>query len=454
MKNIGIRLSLLASLMLSGCLPRPAAPDLSKHSDDSNSGTDPDPSVVGGGDAPGALSNNDDPLGGGSDPLSTGGTSGGSGTGEAGGGGGGGEGAGGIKAPAVQSSPRFDEVTWLTSHNAFVNKADEAGWLVENQSRSLQYQLDNGVTAFMLDIHVDGGQAVLCHGMCSGFPSSLYKKMDLIAYLNRIGDYLNKHPEAILTVIFEDYTGINELRAALDKAPSFRDKIYDPYKSDVRNKGWPRLDAMIKANKRLLVISDRSDKKDLGIAYAQDFTVENYWSLGKDGKDVVCKTRWDNVPLNRTDGKFAYLFVMNHFRDIPASALSAADNKINVLWDRINTQCSPAAEKKANFFAVDHFDEADWGARKLVSELNERVAILYADNDLRGKMQMLKAGKYLTKDLSIGDNQLNSIKVSAKTRVKLYADDNFKNLLIELTEDSKNLGDRADKASSIIVESE
>lgn len=437
--KLSIIVFLLFQLLFLGCLPRPATPDLSRHSDDSNPGIDPptpgkgtDPGTQDP-DNPSVGSNPVDPEGPGSTPVTTGGVA---------------------KAPLVQTSPRFDEVTWLTSHNAFVNKGDEPGWLVENQSRSLQYQLDNGVTAFMLDIHVDAGQAVLCHGKCSGFPSNLYKKMDLIAYLNRIGDFLNKHPEAILTVIFEDYTGINELRAALDKAPSFRDRIYDPYKADVRNKGWPRLDAMIKDNKRLLVISDRSDKKDLGVAYAQDFTVENYWSLGKEGKDIICKTRWDNIPLNRTDGKFAYLFVMNHFRDIPTSAFSAADNKIDVLWSRINDQCSPAAEKKANFLAVDHFDEADWGARKVVAELNERVAIVYADNDLKGKMQMLKPGKYLAKDLSFGEDQINSIKVSAKSRVKLYADDNYKNLLIELTEDSKNLGDKADKASSIIVERE
>jgi hypothetical protein len=145
---------------------------------------------------------------------------------------------------------------------------------------------------------------------------------------------------------------------------------------------------------------------------------------------------------------------MNHFRDVPTAEFSASDNKIDVLWTRVNDHCAPAAQKKPNFFAVDHFDEADWGARKIVGELNERVAIVYADNDLRGKMQMLKPGKYLSKDLSVGDNQINSIKVSAKTRVKLYADDQYKNLIAELTEDSMSLADKEDKVSSIIVEKE
>lgn len=439
MTRIRLALSFVLAVTLSGCLPKPAKPVFGKQGAGSADG-DLNPGPGEGSKetdhGTGAPPGTDAPMGGASTESGTGG-----GQPKAGG-------------PAVQQSPRFDEITWLTAHNAFVN-GEDANWIAKNQSRSLQFQLDNGVTAFMLDIYGDNGQVIMCHGSCATFPPGLYNKMDFIAYLKRIGAFLDQHREAILTVILEDYTGTNELRAALDKVPNFRDRIYDPYKADVRNKGWPRIDAMIKDNKRLLVMSDRPDKKELGIAYAQDFTVENYWSLGRLGNDLVCRTRWDNVSLKRTDAKFAYLFVMNHFRDIPSSEFSAVDNKQDLLWDRINKECIPAAEKKPNYLAVDHFDEADWGARKTVADLNERVVLLYKDSDLRGAMQMLKPGRYHAKDLTIGDNQLSSLKISAKTRVKLYEDDNFQKLLIELTEDSRNLGDKvADKTSSIIVEKE
>ncbi len=371
------------------------------------------------------------------------------------------------KAPTLQQSPRFDELTFLTAHNAFVNSGD-ATWAAPNQSRSLQFQLDNGVTAFMLDIwpsdkNKQSGRAVLCHGSCFSPPQGILKvevevpgiffAMSLEDYLRRIGGYLDAHRDAILTVFFEDYVNHDQLRDALNAAPAFRDRIFDPYKWEVMEKGWPRIDALIKDNKRLFVVSDRSDKKDLGVAFAQDFTAENFWSLGKEGKDLVCKTRWNekDQPLNRTHPKFTYLFVMNHFRDIPDFKFSQDDNKIDAIWNRINRECLPAAEKKPNFLAVDHFDEADWGARKVVAELNEIGVLLYRDGDFRGTLQMLKPGKYLTKDLTFGDNQITSLKVMAKTRVKLYEDDNFKKLLIELTEDSKNLGKLEDKTSSIVV---
>jgi len=382
------------------------------------------------------------------------------------------------KGPAVQQSPRFSELTFLTSHNSFVNNQDSF-WAAPNQSRSLQYQLENGVTALMLDIHgekaieeasakVDPSKrtsaAVLCHEHC-GKPDQplrgtripgLFQKMDFVKYLETIRDYVNKNPNAILTVFLEDYVNVNQLKEAFDKAPGFQDRIFDPWKYQVKEKGWPRIDQLIRDNKRILVISDHGGKESLGVVFGPDFTNENYWSMGTplDSAETLkteCKTRWDNAPLNRVDPKFAYLFVMNNFRDIPVLGPVRDDNNINFLRTRINTKCASVAEKKPNYLAVDHFDEADWGARKMVAELNDIAVLLFKNAGFQGTLQMLKPGRYLTRDLSFGDNQLTSLRVYARTRVKLYEDDNFQKLLVELTEDSRDLGAAAKKVSSIEI---
>lgn len=373
-------------------------------------------------------------------------------------------GSNGPKGPALQSSLRFDEVVWLTSHNAFVNPED-AKWSPKNQSRSLQYQLDNGVTAFMLDVHSFEGDVFMCHGSCDGKPDlpfripGVHEKMQLLPYLKTINAYLNKHPDAFLTISLEDRVKGPE-KEKLYKY--FRDsgldkKIFNPYAWDVTNKGWPRLDALKKDGKRLFVLSDSRDRKDFGIAFVEDFTAENYWSLGKSetaGLDYNCKPRWggDVGKLNRIHKNFQYLVVMNHFRDIPDSNLSRKDNTWDRLWKRINENCLKEYQRRPNFLAVDHFDEADWGARKVVEELRLNGITVYKDKGLIGPMRMLKEGKYKAKDFSIGDNELESIKVNAGYRIKIYEDDDFKELIGEFTEDVRDLGDKANKASSIIVE--
>lgn len=475
-------LSVLVSLALVACLPPPKRPEpLGKKGEGNLQPTGTQPNEEGGAGIGGSSGTDGSPNGGvsgdgGAGTSGAGGTgsgdgggaggggmgtgaggggTGGTGTGDDGGGTGSGGGGTGNAPPALQTVPRFDELVWLTSHNSFVNDEDEK-WLVVNQSRSTQFQLDNGVNAFMLDLHLNDGKAALCHGKCDSnlpFPT-VQRTMDLEKNLALYKAHLDKHKASFITLILEDYLDNSEdLKRALSST-KLLDYIFDPYKWDVKNKGWPRIDALKKENKRLFIISSKSNKKGLGVAFAPDFTNENYWSIGDKGTDLVCKSRWDKVPLNRKDevGKFRYLFVMNHFRNIPLSGNSRSDNTTGFLWRRINEFCLPSAQEKPAFVAVDHFDEADWGARKVVEELRENGVIVFKDAKLAGPMRMFKEGRYTAKDIPFGDNQVDSIKVNAGFRVKIYDDGDFKNLIGEFTEDVLDLGDKINKTSSVIVE--
>ncbi|MCF8178883.1 MAG: hypothetical protein K9J74_10280, partial [Sulfuritalea sp.] len=46
---------------------------------------------------------------------------------------------------------RYDQVAFLTAHNAFAN--EEEGWKYHQQSKSILNQLRYGVRGFMLDVH-------------------------------------------------------------------------------------------------------------------------------------------------------------------------------------------------------------------------------------------------------------------------------------------------------------
>ncbi|RYZ48553.1 MAG: hypothetical protein EOP07_25635, partial [Proteobacteria bacterium] len=297
---------------------------------------------------------------------------------------------------AVETSPHYDEVSWLASHNSFVNPEDLYGYPLDNQIKSIVKQLDDGVRVINLDIwpgELSGGLlgsiikgkgnpiAILSHNK-PGEVASFGRNADLPAKLRDIGNWLQSHPNEIVTVFFEDYVTTQQLSDAINQAPVFKTFIYDLYANDVMNKGWPRLSEMIKLNKRLVVISDHSDKKNLGVGFAQDFLNENYWSMGPLGKDVSCKSRWDNRGLDdRGNNKFVRLFLMNHFRDAPSNIFSQDDNKIEVIRNRYEKECLPKAKRRVNYLFVDNYDEADWGARKLVEEWNTISVALYPDSD-------------------------------------------------------------------------
>src|SRR5262249_54418092 len=150
----------------------------------------------------------------------------------------------------------------------------------------------------------------------------------------------------------------------------------DPYAWGVQQHGWPRVRDMVAANKRLVVIADKDDKRDLGVASSHDLTVENHWSIGN-GDQYVCNPRWDSPPLDTAEAGFSRLFVMNQFRDIPMSFNAGTDNSYANLYRRMNEFCVPAARKKPNYIALDFFQNGD--SARVVEEVDRSEAILFLD---------------------------------------------------------------------------
>ncbi|WP_394840609.1 RICIN domain-containing protein [Pendulispora brunnea] len=265
---------------------------------------------------------------------------------------------------AMPSEPRLDQVTFLTTHNAFAN-TDEGFWgRFPNQSYGLRSQLDQGVRAMQLDVYAYNGGVRMCHGSCWG------NERTFGAGLADVLAFLNANPSAIVTLFLEDYTTVDELRASVESVAGLSNMIFRPDQSGVRQNGWPTVSQLIAQNRRLLIFSQRPGREGFGVMYDRDWTVENYWSLTNSGNDMRCYSRWGEVPLGKEEPGFVRLHVMNQYRDIPSEGNAGADNG-SKLRDRVERYCGPIARRKPNYVAVDFFQKPEGGATKsLISEMN------------------------------------------------------------------------------------
>lgn len=365
---------------------------------------------------------------------------------------------------------RFDELTFLTAHNAF-NNYEDSRWAVPNQSRGIVHALDDGVRALMLDVHsFESGTArcilsfgsdcyprdlYLCHGDCGGVPGVGYAlpRQSLAGTLQQIVDWLGRHPDELVTVFLEDYSSHDELRGVLDRVAGLRARQFDPYARGVAQWGWPLARELVDTDRRLLLISDNWQKRDLGVAYGPDFTVENYWSIGTWGDQYQCTSRWDSVPLDRTDAGFRRLFVMNHFRDIATAPAAAIDNGYGNLTRRLVDNCVPAARRKPNYVAVDFYETGgDGGPARLVREVGRTAVILFSDAWYGGRVQLLGAGNYRAGDLAIGNDTVSSLAISDGWFAVLWQHDAYAGQSRLFTSSTPWLGnDFNDVASSIQI---
>ncbi|MFF5966557.1 phospholipase [Streptomyces collinus] len=275
-----------------------------------------------------------------------------------------------------QDRRTLDQVTFLTTHNAYANGVD-GGFappfvnLVPNQTRGIERQLADGVRGFMLDVHQTPDGAILCHNSCT----LVSRPVALWVDLQRMVDFLKAHPDQVVTVFLEDYVDPAVLRAELARVRGLPDVLYRPDLTGVRQNGWPTMADLTAAGDRLLIFTDHSRSADqaagltrdsFGVMYQREWTVENHWSMGSGlgTSDWSCYSRWygadTNIPLTRTEPGFRPLFVMNHFRDVPLTGTAGTDN--TKLADRAQRFCRPAARKKPNFLAVDHYDRGNPGS--------------------------------------------------------------------------------------------
>ncbi|MFE1437328.1 PI-PLC domain-containing protein [Streptomyces sp. NPDC058739] len=285
---------------------------------------------------------------------------------------------------------RVDEVSFLTTHNAFTNYEDSR-WSSVNQSESVRAQLDSGVRGLSLDTHwyerstwlcvISFGSdcypsdVYLCHGDCKTFAGVTYAlpRQTFHGTMQTVVDFLASHPQEVVSVFLEDYVSADQLRQSLSRVRGLQEMLLRPDDWGVRQNGWPKVADLVTSGKRLLIFSDRPDREHLGVMYDRSWTVSNFWSLGDLGNDLTCVSRWADIPLNRQEPGFRRLFMMSHHRNVPTVLTAAQDNGAK-LRNRVADQCRTATGgREPNFVSVDFHrlsDSSGHTPASIVTELN------------------------------------------------------------------------------------
>ncbi len=243
---------------------------------------------------------------------------------------------------------RYDEVSYATTHNAMSN-ADE-GFRSPNQNHPISRQLEDGVRALMLDTYVYLDDVYLCHVDCSFFG-----RKRLVDGLAEIRTFLERHPNEIVSIIFEAYVSAEATAAVFERAGLL------PYvHTQSLTEPWPTLGEMIDSGRRLVVFSD----SDRGVLpwyhYAWDYAFETHFSYERP-EDFACAPNRGNPSSS--------LFILNHFltRAFGAPRLAELVNH-NPLFSARARECMEANDRLPNFVTVDFYDIGD--VFDVVRELN------------------------------------------------------------------------------------
>lgn len=277
-------------------------------------------------------------------------------------------------AQKVESSLRYNEVCFLTSHNSYAAK--EHGYHYAQQRWTIKQQLDAGVRGLMLDTHLDSknGSVILCHRsewinkiICAGKPHMLAH-----AALVAIREFLEAHPTEVITIFLENYIRNSEkvdscFKAAGLETLTLAPKDWDP----VAQNGWPTLDWMHKQNKRLVVFNSIEKTQ---FAYNQwEHVIENQW--GSIYYPLACKERPESCRYRKNK---RYLYVANYFPRLKInfgqgySALNSVGVESFLRHLQKGLGGGYCKDRMPNFVSLDFVDEGD--GMKCVNEINARTA--------------------------------------------------------------------------------
>ena len=247
-------------------------------------------------------------------------------------------------------SKQYNEVAYLTTHNAF--NSDEDGLLFPNQTYNIASQLNDGVRGLMIDVYDFFGTPTAYHSVFA------LGTIPLSNIFNDIKTFLDNNPNEIVTIILECYVTANDIEDEINQS-GLSNYLY------THNTVWPTLQNMINNDNRLVIFSDVDDANSSQdwYHYVWEYAVETHYSVGNIN-DFTCDfNRGD--PLND-------LFIFNHFvTDATLGyGLYNESNDVNANPFFINRalNCQTQTNKFPNFVTVDYYEVGDGLA--VVDQLN------------------------------------------------------------------------------------
>jgi len=249
-------------------------------------------------------------------------------------------------------SKKYDEVAYVTTHNAF--NSSQGNFNLPNQNLDITGQLNIGVRAFMLDVYNWFGNTVVYHG------SAVLGTSPFEDELTKIKDFLDNNPNEIVTVILECYVSANDVEDEMNQS-GLMNYVYEHQLGTA----WPTLQTMIDNNTRCVVFSDVDDASASQGWYHYMWTnmVETHYS-NNNINDFSCD-------FNRGDS-INDLFILNHFvtNSITGTGMEAESEIANSNPYFINRalQCQQEKAKFPNFVTVDFVELGD--SKLVVDQLN------------------------------------------------------------------------------------
>lgn len=287
-------------------------------------------------------------------------------------------------------SKRFDEVAYATTHNSY--NTIRSGYVYANHYETIQTQLEDGVRAFMLDLHVEhpGHPVYLCHGGYQwGYfcPLGKEKAADV---LRAMREWLEAHPREVVTFILElGPAGSRPTTAQVEavfletgagfRVHGVRDMLYDPttsfrLPSMAAGATWPTLGDMIHADKRVVVLSPRPAWEAASWNLDRHHVRESPWSHKSREESGISVLDTGVTCSHECSASTAppgvSIHLLNHFITYPTSAQYAKMmNFEDVLFSRVQHWKDTHAGHIPNFIAVDYYEIGN--VFQVVDSLNE-----------------------------------------------------------------------------------
>ena len=283
-------------------------------------------------------------------------------------------------------SKQYNEVAYLTTHNAF--NSDEDGLSFPNQTYNIASQLNDGVRGLMIDVYDHFGTPTAYHS------TFLLGTIPLSDIFNDIKTFLDNNSNEIVTIILECYVTANDIEDEINQS-GLSNYLY------THNSTWPTLQSMIDNDNRLVIFSDVDDASSSQnwYHYVWDYAVETHYSVGTI-YDFTCDfNRGD--PLND-------LFIFNHF--VTDANLGyglyneSNDVNANPFFITRAQNCQNQTNKFPNFVTVDYYELGDGLA--VVEELNILNATSINQMSTISKRKIVSVRDILGKEIESKNNSL------------------------------------------------
>ncbi|PKB42272.1 putative secreted protein (Por secretion system target) [Cellulophaga sp. RHA19] len=289
-------------------------------------------------------------------------------------------------ANQMNKQRRYDEISWLITHNANNNNTDGPQGFFgclggRNQGKGIKAQLQDGIRKFMVDIHNVHGELRLKHGspnMCM---------MDAKDFNNIIEDWLKNHPLDIITLHVQagrnlGISGMDDIfygRRSGYKNMSNYIYNHSTYVSASRpaNSGsdtYPTIQEMINSNKRLVIFSETNYNSNI---YRYEFTntVQNPYRAGQ------VSHLWDTNKFKVDRGiDHKTILTVNHFAG-DAPTYNADKNKSREANKDVSKKAVTAWFQFGHrpSVAIDYYNLSN--GRSTISQINE----VNTFNEVRGR---------------------------------------------------------------------